>query len=152
MASRDTLQPFLNNDTLPAPIVAPPLKHSTGTQPLNSRAPSGRWPGAAPTLFTHHKLKTVSPGPESFHPYQPDWVFGILVSCFVILAWVTLFYRKRFLQVLYGTFSKRYLGQVVREGNLIKERIAVAPWGGIPPYFLHGPLPGSRMVYALEFW
>jgi hypothetical protein len=132
-------------DTLQIPIVAPPLQHFSRDTTPELQSTIRPVPGAASTLFTHHRLKAINPGPESFHPYQPDWVFGILFSCFVILAWVTLFYRKRLLQVLYGTFSKRHLSQVIREGNLIKERISVA-LGGV--YLL----TFSMVLYQAAGW
>jgi hypothetical protein len=124
----DTLLLSPDHDSLPAPITPWPLKHADRDTTTELQSTLGTGPRPVTTIFTGHRLKPVSRGPSGFLPYQPDWVFVVFISSFVILAWVTVFYRKRLLQVIYGTFSKRHLSQVTREGNLVKERIALAMW------------------------
>jgi hypothetical protein len=51
---------------------------------------------------------------------------AILLMCFIILAWVQVFYHKRFGQLLRAPFSKRFINQLIRDGNLFRERIAIA--------------------------
>lgn len=126
--TKDTLLLSPDHDSLPAPITPWPLKHADRDTTTELQSTLGNGPKPVTTLFTHHMLKPVSKGPSAFQPYQPDWVFVVFISCFVTLAWVTVFYHKRLMQVIYGTFSKRHLSQVAREGNLIKERIALAMW------------------------
>ena len=58
--------------------------------------------------------------------YQPDWIFALLLLGFVLIAWVQFFYRKRLQQVILSPFSKRFMNQLMRDGNLFKERISVA--------------------------
>lgn len=122
----DTLSPFRDNDTVAVPIQAEPLQKISRDTTIELQSMLRTTPGATPSPFLGHRLKTINPQPQPFQPYQPDWVFGIFISCIIILAWVTVFYRKRLIQVMYGTFSKRHLSQLAREGNLIKERISVA--------------------------
>jgi len=42
------------------------------------------------------------------------------------LAWIQVFYSRRLRQILLAPYSKRFLNQLVRDGNIIKERISVA--------------------------
>ncbi|MEI6681492.1 MAG: DUF4271 domain-containing protein [Bacteroidota bacterium] len=56
---------------------------------------------------------------------QPDWILGILLLCFILLAWTQVFYHKRIRQVFRAPFSKRFINQLTRDGNLFKERISV---------------------------
>ena len=70
-------------------------------------------------------------------PFQPDWILGILLLSFMLLAWSQYFHRKRLGQLLQAPFQKRHLSLLVREGNLFAERISVTL--GII-YFLVVPL------------
>jgi Domain of unknown function (DUF4271) len=81
---------------------------------------------SAQSFFTSHQLKTQGIRPVLFKQYQPDWILGLLLLCFILLAWVQVFYRRRLRQILTAPFSKRFLSQLVRDGDLFSERIAVA--------------------------
>jgi hypothetical protein len=85
-------------------------------------------PGVPPTpsFFTSHQLKTQGIRPLPFRQYQPDWILGLLLTCFILLAWVQVFYRRRLRQIIMAPFSKRFLSQLVRDGDLFSERIALA--------------------------
>src|ERR1035437_6288598 len=74
-------------------------------------------PGIPPaqSFFTSHQLKTQGIRPVLFKQYQPDWVLGLLLLCFVLLAWVQVFYRRRLRQILMAPYSKRFLSQLVRD-------------------------------------
>jgi hypothetical protein len=61
-----------------------------------------------------------------FHSYQPDWILGVLLLCFILVAWIQVFYRNRMRQLFLAPFRKRYMSLLVREGNLFTERISVA--------------------------
>ena len=71
-----------------------------------------------------HALKAETHGPVARHNFQPDWMTGILIFCFLLLAWNHVFYPKRLIQVFKAPFSRRFINQLVREGNLFNERIA----------------------------
>ncbi|HTX89216.1 MAG TPA: DUF4271 domain-containing protein [Bacteroidales bacterium] len=60
-----------------------------------------------------------------FHSFQPDWILGVLLLCFALLAWAQYFNRTRLRQILTAPFLKRYMSQLVREGDLFSERISV---------------------------
>jgi hypothetical protein len=83
-------------------------------------------PAEVSSFFTGHQLRAgkVEPAPEN--KYQPDWILGLIILCFVIQAWIQFFYRKRLQQVIFSPFSKRFMNQLVREGNLFNERLSVA--------------------------
>jgi len=79
----------------------------------------------AQSFFTSHQLKAQRIQPVSFKKYQPDWILGFLLLCFMLLAWVQVFYRRRFRQILMAPYSKRFLNQLVRDGDLFSERISL---------------------------
>ena len=54
----------------------------------------------------------------------PDWIPAVLLFCFLLLAWNHVFNPKRLLQVIRAPFSRRFINQLVREGNLFNERIS----------------------------
>jgi hypothetical protein len=86
---------------------------SAGTSPVSS-------------FFTSHDLKVREIRPVMFVKYQPDWILGILLFAFILLAWIQVFYRKRLHQILMAPFSRRFLSQLVRDGDLFSERITLA--------------------------
>ena len=83
-------------------------------------------PGGIRSVFTGHQLHSNGIRPDNKKNFQPDWIFGLLVLCFVLQAWVQFFYRKRLRQVILSPFSKRFMNQLVREGNPFNERLSVA--------------------------
>jgi hypothetical protein len=80
----------------------------------------------AKSFFTSHQLKINQFRPSQFNKYQPDWILGLLLACFILLAWVQVFYRRRLRQILMAPYSRRFLSQLVRDGDLFSERIALA--------------------------
>ncbi|MCX6247131.1 MAG: DUF4271 domain-containing protein [Bacteroidetes bacterium] len=80
----------------------------------------------AHSFFTSHGHKVREIRPVNFSKYQPDWILGILLLSFVLLAWVQVFYPRRLRQVMMAPYSRRFLSQLVRDGDLFSERIALA--------------------------
>jgi Domain of unknown function (DUF4271) len=83
-------------------------------------------PPSTRSFFRSHQLMTKEIRPVQFVKYQPDWIFVLLLFCFILLAWVQVFYRRRLRQIFAAPFSKRFLSQLVRDGDLISERAALA--------------------------
>ncbi len=83
-------------------------------------------PVFCPTIFKEHKLQPVDFKVNHIHQTHPDWILAILMSCFILLAWVQVFYPKRIQQIFRAPFSKRFINQLIRDGNLFQERIGVA--------------------------
>jgi len=77
-----------------------------------------------------NQLQDISGGipgePLPFTPVQPDWIFWIFFLMFVVLAWIQVFYFRRFHLLVKANFSKRFLHQLIREGNVFNERISLA--------------------------
>jgi hypothetical protein len=78
------------------------------------------------SFFTSHQLRIGSIQSIPYTKYQPDWILALLLFCFVLLAWAQVFYRRRLRLILMAPFSKRFLNQLVREGDLFSERISIA--------------------------
>ena len=78
------------------------------------------------TIFTSQNLYhgNFNVRPREYQP--PDWTTGILILCFILVAWTQTFYNKRIRQVFKAPFSKRFTNQLTRDGNLFKERISVS--------------------------
>jgi hypothetical protein len=79
-------------------------------------------PAFSKSVFTSHTLR-----PGKFRVienpyYQPDWILALILSAFILLAWTNFFYFNRLKQMILAPFSKRFLSQLIREGNLFTER------------------------------
>jgi hypothetical protein len=122
----DSLFLLMANDSVPQPIDAPPIRKFCQDTTIGLQSMTVTPAGPSPSPFRTHLLKPVHKAPVEYKSLQPDWVFGVFGLCLILLAWMTFFYRKRLMQVIYGTFSKRYLSAMSREGNLFKERISVS--------------------------
>lgn len=78
------------------------------------------------SFFTGNQLASPKhPDIGLFPKYQPDWILGILLFCFILLSWIQFFYPKRLRQILLAPFSKRHMSQLQREGDLFSDRISV---------------------------
>jgi hypothetical protein len=78
------------------------------------------------SIFTSHQLHPGNFTVKTVVRMQPDWVLGILVVCFILVAWTQVFYPKRIRQIFRAPFSKRFINQLTRDGNLFRERISVS--------------------------
>jgi hypothetical protein len=81
---------------------------------------------ATTSYFTTHQMKPAGIRPVPFTRFSQDWIFAIFLICFILLAWIQVGYGKRFRQILQAPLSKRFHNQMLRDGNLFKERISVA--------------------------
>ena len=97
--------------------------HDT-TLTMQSMAPGGVTVTSSP--FGTHRLQVKDHLPVAHRQEQPDWVFIVLAAGFILVAWTVFFYFKRFRTFVSAAFSKRYLSQLTREGNILRERIAVS--------------------------
>jgi len=77
------------------------------------------------SVFGAHLLHSGSFKPKEHPKYTQDWILGILLFCFVLIAWTQFFYFKRIRQIFKAPFSKRFLNQLLRDGNLFNERVSL---------------------------
>lgn len=70
---------------------------------------------------TTSKFEELNPQPfEAYH--QPFWVPAMLLLALILLAWVKLFFWRRMQMIFRGVFARNYANQLIREGNLFRER------------------------------
>jgi Domain of unknown function (DUF4271) len=117
---------LLNHDTLSISIPADRFVKNCHDTTIERESIIFQEKSEIKSLFTGHLLRTDNVQPHVINKYTPDWILGLLILCFIILAWVQLFYRKRFRQLLQAPFSKRFMNQLVREGNPFNERLSLA--------------------------
>ena len=55
-----------------------------------------------------------------------DWITFFLFLSVALLAWIRFYYPRRLKQIFYASFAKRYISQLVRDGNIASERITPA--------------------------
>jgi len=53
----------------------------------------------------------------------PDWIFYVLILSLVILGFIQVFYPKRFRLILRAVFTRNTANQLIREGDIFRERI-----------------------------
>jgi len=80
----------------------------------------------APSIFTKHELRAGKLNPHENHPFQPDWIFGVLLTGVILIVWSRVFYSNRLNQIIMAPISKRFISQLRRDGNLLNERISLA--------------------------
>ncbi len=84
-----------------------------------------RVPEAYPSLITTSiESKEMIVESRAVHEH-PFWVSGILLICFILLAWGRLFFRRRLDMIFRAVFAKNYANQLIREGNIFNERIGL---------------------------
>ena len=83
-------------------------------------------PVISKSIFTSSQLKPKNFQVRYAPKYQPDWILVILITCLILIAWTRVFYYKRMQQIFRAPFSKRFINQLTRDGNLFRERISVA--------------------------
>jgi hypothetical protein len=79
-----------------------------------------------PSVFStgktvNQKLKT--PVRED---YPQDWITVLFFTGLILLAWTKFFFPRRLKQIFNAVFSRRHISQLIRDGNLATERIALA--------------------------
>lgn len=64
--------------------------------------------------------------PSPLVPFQPDWIFWVLLGMFLLITWIQILNPQRLRLIISALVSKRDLHQLEREGNLLNERISIA--------------------------
>lgn len=79
-----------------------------------------------PSPFTGHQLRVTSTRNLEHRQYPADWILAALILCLAALAFLRVFYYKRFRQISLAPLSRRHLNILIKEGNLFRERISIA--------------------------
>lgn len=58
--------------------------------------------------------------------YPQDWIAFLFFAGLILLAWTKYFFPRRLKQIFSAVFSRRHISQLIRDGNLATERIALA--------------------------
>jgi hypothetical protein len=79
-----------------------------------------------PSMLENHRFqdRKIEPAARAFG--SEDWITAHFLVGLIVLAWIRLYYYKRLRQALRGFLSYRYQGMLVREGNILRERISIA--------------------------
>jgi hypothetical protein len=119
-------QTLLSNDTLLMTIPADRFIKTCHDTTIEGQSIIYKEKPEIRSFFTGHLLKASRIQLHTVNQYQPDWILALLIFCFILQAWVQFVYRKRFRQLVLAPFSKRFLNQLVRDGNLFNERLSLA--------------------------
>jgi hypothetical protein len=78
-----------------------------------------------PSVFSGHKLHPVTNAPVANPPESRNWLFGVLFIITILYLYIQNNFYNRFSQVKRAFLAKRYYSQLVRDGNIFKERIVI---------------------------
>lgn len=78
-----------------------------------------------PSVFSGHKLHPVTNAPVAKPPENRNWLFGVLFIITILYLYIQNNFYNRFSQVKRAFLAKRYYSQLVRDGNIFKERIVI---------------------------
>jgi len=82
--------------------------------------------GTGKPLFDSHLLNPVSFQPEEKLSGNTDWILGVLISVFLILAWVRVNHGKRLGQIVKAFQSNHYVNLIIRENDSLMQRVSIA--------------------------
>jgi len=82
--------------------------------------------GTGKPLFDNHLLNPVSFQPEEKFSGNTDWILGVLISVFLILAWVRVNHSKRLRQIIKAFQSNHYVNLIIRENDSLMQRASIA--------------------------
>lgn len=77
------------------------------------------------SIFKPHNLESKHSGPLSINRQATDWITIIFLLCLFIFAWIQTSYSKRLNQIFRAAAQPHHVNQLERDGNLVKERIAL---------------------------
>jgi hypothetical protein len=78
------------------------------------------------SLLYPHSLPVFRIAPHYIQKENTDWIWGIFLLNLLLFTWGRLFYRKRIAMIFKAFFARRLMNQLVREGDLFNERIAIS--------------------------
>lgn len=79
-----------------------------------------------PSVFVPYKSKPVDIIPQIRNEVNMDWLTGLFLLCLFILAWIKYEGGKRVSQLFKAVIARHNVNQMLREGDIIHERITPA--------------------------
>lgn len=76
-----------------------------------------------PSIFVVSKPPVNKINPSGRQTPVYDWLTALLLVCLIILAWVKYYNTRRIKQLFKALIARHNVNQLVRDGNLIEERI-----------------------------
>ncbi|NOX45832.1 MAG: DUF4271 domain-containing protein, partial [Chlorobi bacterium] len=97
---------------------------------------------AVRSVFHSHTLERQGKEPLEHHYVNIDWISVHFILLLGLLAWTRINYRVRLYQIVKSFVASRYLYQMMREGSVFRERVAI-------PLFVVYLVSFSMLVYLL---
>lgn len=94
------------------------------------------------SVFVPHELTPRKGTQPVLQTGAPDWMIGIFSLCLLLLIIARVFFQRRFSQIFNAFLRPRHLSLLIREGNILRERIT-------PPMLLLHMLSFSLFFYLL---
>lgn len=94
------------------------------------------------SLLSPHELNARGQDPKPVFVGSPDWLLGIFSLCVILLVIARVAFLRRFDQILNAFLRPRHLSILVREGNLMKDRIT-------PPLLILQLFSYGLLIYLL---
>ncbi len=94
-----------------------------------------------PSVFANHQLKPNHNTAMPFVQENRNWLFGTLFIITVLYIYIQNNFQSRYLQVKRAFLVKRYFSQLVRDGNIFRERIVI-------PIYLIYFISISLLIYS----
>ena len=77
------------------------------------------------SIFENNLLLAKTIQPKIRHQERGDWLAVLLFFVLVLVSIINVFYRNRFKQLFNAFLSNRFVGQIVREENIMFKRISI---------------------------
>lgn len=75
--------------------------------------------------FISSPVKPMELIPKPYQAISKDWITMLFIASLLIFAWINFLYRKRLKQVLKAFFTGRFVNQLTRDGNILRERLSL---------------------------
>ncbi len=75
------------------------------------------------SIFENHLLKPKSYAKNEIQQNNNDWIIIPFLVVFILYIYISTNFHQRWLQTIKAPFSKRFLGQLERDGNIFNETI-----------------------------
>ena len=103
------------------------------------------------SVFRNHELTCTSIEPRFIVHQRQDWVLLLLIFFLGVIGTIQYFYKKRFDMLTKAFFIQRFATQLVREDNILNQRISIllnVVFTGVFSYFIYRTAQESGFASA----